>query len=247
LSFVPDPEQRAWRTLRRMKTRRARHPVRRYSQGEDLREEMRIKLSCVLSDRFGASGLRILRALAQGETDPKKLAARGDDRLKEQLVEALTGNVQAMQREWLKLYLEQLRWIDEPIEKLSGKIAEALKPHEEAVARRAEVPGFGPDSAPPVMAEVGVRARTFPSAGNSSGVGTCPGQNPSAEENHSRRSSQGNRSRRPVLAEAAPAAVQAKGSRWSSGVCCPAGAIRERLGRWPTGCAAGRGRFRYGG
>jgi transposase len=43
---------------------------------------MRIKLSCVLSDLFGASGLRILHALAEGETDPKKLAALGDDRLK---------------------------------------------------------------------------------------------------------------------------------------------------------------------
>ena len=101
LSFVPDAEQRNWRTVTRMKAGLARHRGRLYSQVECLLEEMRIKLSCVLSDLFGASGLRILRALAQGETDPKKLATLGDDRLKcteEQLVDALTGNPQATHR-----------------------------------------------------------------------------------------------------------------------------------------------------
>ena len=116
LSFVPDPEQRAWRTLTRMKTRLARHRAARlYSQVEDMLEEMRIKLCWVLSDLFGASGLGILQALAKGETDPKKLAALGDDRLKcsdEQLLDALTGNRQATHREMLGLYLDQLQWVD---------------------------------------------------------------------------------------------------------------------------------------
>jgi transposase len=61
LSFVPDPEQRSWRTMTRMKARLARHRGQLYSQVECLLEEMRLKLSCVLSDLFGASGLRILR------------------------------------------------------------------------------------------------------------------------------------------------------------------------------------------
>jgi hypothetical protein len=64
------------------------------SQIECLLEEMRIKVSIVVSDLLGSSGLRILHALANGETDAKSLALLGDDRLKcteEQLVEALTG------------------------------------------------------------------------------------------------------------------------------------------------------------
>ena len=220
LSFVPDPEQRAWRTLTRMKTRLARHRARLYSQVEDMLEEMRIKLCWVLSDLFGASGLGILQALAKGETDPKKLAALGDDRLKctdEQLLDALTGNRQATHREMLGLYLDQLQWVDPQRTKLSGLIAEALKPYPEVVARLAEVPGFGPDSAQQVMAEVGVRASSFPSAGDlASWVGTCPGENESAEENHSRRSPKGNRYMGRVRAEAAPAAVKAKGSHFQA-------------------------------
>ncbi|HSY97972.1 MAG TPA: transposase [Terriglobales bacterium] len=93
LSFVPDGEQRIWRSLTRMKVQLTRDRVRLQNQMECLLEEMRIKLSIVVSNLLGASGLRILHALAQGETDPKKLAELGDERLhctEEQLVDALT-------------------------------------------------------------------------------------------------------------------------------------------------------------
>ncbi len=82
-----------------------------------------------------------------------------------------------MHLELLTLYLQQLRLTDEQMEKLHRMIAETLKPHQEAVVRLAEVPGFGPDSAQQVIAEVGVQASTFPSAGHlASWVGTCPGR-----------------------------------------------------------------------
>jgi len=65
------------------------------------------------------------------------------------------------------------------------------------------------------MAEVGVQASTFPSAGHlASWVGTCPWQEESAEENYSRRSAKGNKYMRRVLAEVAQAAVTAKGSHF---------------------------------
>ena len=81
LSFVPGGEQRIWRNLTRMKLQLTRDRVRLQNQMECLLEEMRIKLSIVVSNLLGASGLRILRALAEGETDPKKLAELGDQRL----------------------------------------------------------------------------------------------------------------------------------------------------------------------
>ena len=94
LSFVPGGEQRSWRNLTRMNLQLTRDRVRLQNQIECLLEEMRIKLSIVVSDLLGASGLRILRALAAGETDPKQLAQLADKRLQctqEQLVDALTG------------------------------------------------------------------------------------------------------------------------------------------------------------
>ena len=220
LSFVPDEEQRTWRNMTRMKTQLRRDRVRLQSQMECLLEEMRIKLSSVVSDLLGASGLRILRALAQGETDAKKLALLGDDQLKcseEQLVDALTGRPQPMHREMLRLQLERLQLIDRQIEELNGLIAQAMKPHQEAVIRLAEVPGLGVDSAQQVIAEVGVQASTFPSAAElTSWVGTCPGKDESAEENHSSRSAKGNKYLRRVLNQSAHAAVKKKGSHFQA-------------------------------
>jgi len=220
LSFVPDGEQRIWRNLTRMKLQLTRDRVRIQSQIECLLEEMRIKLSIVVSDLLGSSGLRILHALANGETDAKSLALLGDDRLKcteEQLVEALTGRSHPMHGQMLALQLERLRLLDEQIAKLNSLIAQAMKPHQNAVIRLAEVPGLGIDSAQQVIAEVGVRASTFSSAAEfTSWVGTCPGKEESAEENSSSRSAKGNKYMRRVLNQAAHAAARSKGTHFQA-------------------------------
>jgi transposase len=197
LSFVPGGEQRTWRNMTRMKLQLTRDRVRLQNQMECLLEEMRIKLSIVVSNLLGASGIRILRALAKGETDPKQLAQLGDEQLQcteEQRVDALTGSAQPLHREMLALQLERLQLIDTQIAKLNGIIAQAMKPHQEAVMRLAEVPGLGVDSAQQIIAEVGEQASTFPSAAElTSWVGTCPGKDESAEQNHSSRSAKGNK------------------------------------------------------
>ena len=101
LSFVPDGEQRSWRNLTRMKLQLRRDRVRLQSQMECLLEEMRIKLSIVVSDLLGASGLRILHALAEGETNPKQLALLGDDRA---FLASLFGSLQ------LRTFFNLLVW-----------------------------------------------------------------------------------------------------------------------------------------
>jgi transposase len=107
--------------------------------------------------------------------------------------------------------------IDGQIAKLNGLIAQAMKPHQDAVIRLAEVPGLGVDSAQQVIAEVGVKASTFPSAAElTSWVGTCPGKDESAEENHSSRSAKGNKYLRRVLNQAAHAAVRKNGSHFQA-------------------------------
>jgi transposase len=216
LSFVPNGEQRIWRSMTRMKLQLTRDRVRLQNQMECLLEEMRIKLSIVVSNLLGASGLHILQALAQGETDPKKLAELGDERLhctEEQLVDALTGRVQPMHREMLSLQLQRLQLIDQQMAQLNVMIAQAMKAHQDAVIRLAEVPGLGADSAQQIIAEVGAQASTFPSAAEfTSWVGTCPGKEESAEQNRSSRSAKGNKYLRRVLNQAAHAAVMKKGS-----------------------------------
>lgn len=220
LSFVPDAEQRAWRTMTRGKHQLVRDRVRLHNQLEALLEEARIKLSSVITDLLGASGRRILHALAQGETDAAKLADLGNMRLqcsKQQLAEALCVRMEPMHRQILALFLERLELLDRQINNLNEMMASALKKHEDAVIRLAEVPGLGVDSAQQIIAETGVQAATFDSAAQlASWVGTCPGKQESAGHNQSSRCPKGNRFLRRVLAQAAQAAVKKKGSHFQA-------------------------------
>jgi transposase len=215
LSFVPDAEQRMWRTLTRSKQQLVRDRVRLQNQMEALLEEARIKLSGVLSNLLGVSGRRILTALSKGETDPIRLAELGDERLQcspEELADALRGSPEPIHLDVLKLFLKRLALLDEQIQILDSLAAEALKQHQQAVMRVAQMPGFGVDSAQQIIAEVGVDAASFASAGEfCSWAGTCPGSEESAEQNQSSRSPKGNRFVRRILTQAAQAAVKKKG------------------------------------
>ena len=220
LSFVSRWGTAYWRNLSRMKLQLVRDRVRLRSQIECLLEEMRIKLSVVVTDLLGSSGMRILHALAQGETDAKRLALLGDERLKcseEQLIEALTGRAHPAHAQMLMLQLERLGLLDEQITKLNSLLAQAMTPHQDAVIRLAEVPGLGIDSAQQVIAEVGVTAATFSSAAEfTSWVGTCPGREESAEKNSSSRSAKGNKYMRRLLNQAAHAAARSKGTHFQA-------------------------------
>jgi transposase len=218
LSFVPDAEQRLWRTVTRRKYQLTRVRVRLQNQLESLLEEAHIKLSSLVSDLLGASARRMLKALAEGETNPAALAALADRKLRatpEQLCDALGActELNSVYRRLLNMMLEELRLIDEQTGQLNQEMANLLRRHQDAVERLAEVPGLGVDSAHQIIAEVGATAATFPSAEQlSSWVGTCPGDEESAGVNYSHRSPKGNRHMRRLLNQTANAAVKTKGS-----------------------------------
>jgi transposase len=218
LSFVPDVEQRLWRTVMRRKYQLTRNRVQLQNRLECLLEEAHIKLSSFVSNLLGASARRMLKALADGETDPAALAALADRRLRATpapLCDALGActELNPVYRRLLKMMLEELRLIEEQIGQLDQEMASLLSRHQDAVQRLAEVPGLGVDSAQQIIAEVGAAAATFPSEKNlSSWVGACPGDNESAGVNYSHRSPKGNRNMRRLLNQSANAAVKAKGT-----------------------------------
>jgi transposase len=218
LSFVPAPEQRLWRTVTRKKNQLRRDRNRLQNQLEALLEEAHLKLSTFVSDLLGLSARRMLKAIAEGETNPAKLAALADKRLratKEQLCDALGActELNVVYRRLLSMALEELRLIDEQIKRLDQEMALLLQAHQDAVERLAEVPGLGVDSAQQIIAEVGPTAAAFPSAKClSSWVGVCPGSEETAGVNHNRRSPKGNRHMRRLLNQVANAGARAKGS-----------------------------------
>jgi transposase len=218
LSFVPDAEQRLWRTVTRRKYQLTRDHVRLQNQLESLLEETHIKLSSLVSDLLGVSARRMLKALADGETNPTALAALADQHLRAtpaQLCDALGActDLKPVYRRLLKMALEQLQFLEQQIGQLDQEMASLLSLHQHAVQRLAEVPGLGVDSAQQIIAEVGATAATFPSEKQlSSWVGACPGDDESAGVNYSHQSPKGNRPMRRILNQAANAAVKTKGS-----------------------------------
>ena len=218
LSFVPDPEQRLWRTVTRRKLQMTHLRVRMQNQLESLLEEAHIKLSSFVADLLGLSSRRMLQALVEGETDPAALAALADKRLRAtptELRDALGActDLSPVYRRLIKMALQELEFLEEQRGQLDQEIANLLRPHEDAVKRLAEVPGLGVDSAQQIIAEVGPAVATFPSDKQlCSWIGICPGDNESGGVNPSHRSPKGNRQMRRVLNQAANAAARTKGS-----------------------------------
>jgi uncharacterized protein YwqG len=152
LSFVPDAEQRLWRTLTRTRYQRTRDKVRLQNQLEALLEEAHIKLSSLVSDLLGASARRMLKALADGETDPAALAAMADQRLRAtpaQLHDALGActEINPVYRRLVKMTLDDLQFVEQQISQLDQEIASLLQRNQDAVERLAVVPGLGVDLA----------------------------------------------------------------------------------------------------
>jgi transposase len=91
------------------------------------------------------------------------------------LLDALSGSVSPLHRQVLALYLARLELVEAQMGTLEQLIGEAMQAHSEAIARLAELPGLGVDSAQQILAEIGPHQLA-------SWVGVCPGSHESAGE-----------------------------------------------------------------
>src|SRR5215813_2120516 len=131
LSFVPDVEQRLWRTVMRGKYQLTRNHTQVQNRLEGLLEEAHIKLSSLVSDLLGVSARRMLKGLADGETDPAALAALAHERLRatpEQLRDALGActELNPVYRRLVKMALAQLQLLEQQISQLDQELATLL-------------------------------------------------------------------------------------------------------------------------
>ena len=218
LSFIPNPEQRLWRMMTRSRYQLARDRARLRNHLEGFLEDCGIKLSSHLSNVLGLSGRKMLRALADGETNPAALAALANggvrasqDALADAL--AMATSLDAIRRQILNLFLERLKLLSDQMDALAKMAAASLSAHRDAVKRLSHVPGLGADSAQQIIAEVGPKAATFSSPEClASWVGCCPGREESAEVSKSDASPKGNSTMRRLLSQSANAAIKSKGS-----------------------------------
>jgi transposase len=219
-SFIPNQEQRQWRSLTRSRVHLQRMIVIVRNQVEGVLEQGGMKLTSVVTDSFGVSGWAILQQLAQGETDPEKLVkeARGALRKKQEpLREALAGKLDGVSRLRLKQSLQQVELLRRQIQELDEALVQALHQHLPILVRLMKLPGVDRVAAEQLLAEIGPTAAAFPSPAQlASWVGVCPGSRESAGVSYSSRSAKGNCYLRRLLCQIAWGAVHTNKSFFHS-------------------------------
>ena len=212
-SFIPPPEIRELRELTRYRTSLVREQAAVANRIQKLIESANIKLGQVATDVMGASGRAMLRALAQGETEPSKLADLARGQLKDKrpsLIRSLRGRLTTAQRFVLGELLARWGELEAAEARVIKEIDEQLKsPAHPQLARAREIldtiPGLGPRVVEVVMAEVGVQMRgIFPTDAHlASWAGLCPGNKASGGKRLSGRTRKGNTYLRAALVQAA--------------------------------------------
>lgn len=217
-SFIPPPEIRELRELTRYRESLVREQSAVANRIQKLIESGNIKLAQVATDALGASGRAMLWALARGETDPVKLAALAQGKLKEKrlaLERALHGRLTAAQRFVLGELLK--RWAE--LETADARVTQEIDQYLQArpkLARAREIldtiPGLGPRVGEVIVAEIGVEMKeVFPSDAHlASWAGICPGNKASGGKRLSGRTRQGNTYLRAALVQAAWGATMKK-------------------------------------
>jgi len=215
-SFVPPAPQRDLRDLTRHRAQLVGEHTRVANRVHKTLEDANVQLGDVASDILGVSGRAILHALADGQTDPRRLAelARGQLRQKiPQLCLALEGHLRDHHRFLLQRLLDHLKYLEDEIERFDQRVEESMGPFEEARQRVAALPGFGDRTAQNVLAEIGVNMGQFPSAAHlASWAGICSGNHESAGKRKGGKTRKGSRWLRQTLVQAAWAASRKKDS-----------------------------------
>ena len=190
-SFVPDAPTQALRALLRTRKQLVREQASHVQRLQKVLEDANLKLSSVLTDIMGVSGRAILDALVAGETDPDRLLALVDRRVKAEparLRAALTGRLIDCHRFLLRLHLRQIDTLTAALAEIDTEVARDLAPFHEAVRLLRSIPGVSDLSAEVIVAEIGTDMSRFPTAGHLvSWAGLCPRHDESAGKRRSTR------------------------------------------------------------
>ena len=190
-SFVPDTQTQELRTLLRTRKQLVREAASHIQRLQKTLEDANIKLDSVISDVMGKSGRAMIEAMIAGETNPVKLAAFADRRLKAspaQLSAALRGRVTKQHRFLLRLHLKQIDALEAAIADIDQEVEGDIAPFRAAVKQLSSIPGVKGLGAKVIVSEIGIDMSRFPSDGHLvSWAGICPRSDESAGKRRSTR------------------------------------------------------------
>ena len=183
-SFVPNSQTQELRALMRTRKQLVREAASHIQRVQKTLEDANIKLDSAISDIMGMSGRAMIEAMIAGETNPTKLAAFADRRLKAspaQLREALRGRVTKQHRFLLRLHLKQIDALEATIAEIDQQVEGDIAPFRARVKQLSSIPGVKALAGTVIVSEIGIDMNRFPSDGHLvSWAGICPRNDESA-------------------------------------------------------------------
>jgi transposase len=217
-SWMPAPELREVRDLTRYRMKTVQARTSEIQRLQKALETAGIKLGSVASEVTGVSGTAMIEALISGERRGAVLAdlAKGRMRTAGKLADlsmALTGRFTDHHALMCQMHLDRIRLFDRDTAGLEDKIMARTGGWQRELDLLQTIPGFGPVIARTWLAEIGPAPHQwFPSAAHlASWASLCPGNYISARKRKHGRTGDAGTYIKPILIQAAWAAVAAPG------------------------------------
>jgi transposase len=220
-SFIVGRKFRELREYTRYHKKLVQERARQINRIEKLLQVNGFKLSSVLSDITGASGLRLLRKLAEkgsvSLTDVRSALHGRVKKTPEEIESAINGQMKVTSRLLLEQMLTRLEACDAEIEQIYGMAASQTQEYRAQIDTLVRIPGLGEQSVIYVIAEISTDMSSFPTSGHiAAWAGLAPKDNKSAGKLRYSKTQKANIYVKSVLIECAWAAVRTRNTRLSN-------------------------------
>lgn len=210
-SYIPNRDQRELREITRYRQEVIEERARELNRIQAVLEGCNVKLSSVITDISGKSGMAILKAIVSGETDPVVLSELAEGRARDKIPEmqkSLQGRISEHQQKMLKHQLGHIESLTALIMDLDADIKKKTESINWAIEALDDMPGIGRKSAERILAETGVEMEHFQNESRfSSWAGLVPERKESAGKKISTRIRKGNKYLKATLVECARAGI----------------------------------------
>lgn len=219
-SFIPPKDIRDLRKLLTYKDSLIKNRTQVKNRIIKVLESANIKLASVLSNVFGVSGLKVVRLIAGGESNPNVLANVVDSQVRaprENIKKALTGRITEVDVQILVLLLSDFDYVEKQVKKVECEISNRTKKYDVQMELLKGIPGVSDNVAAVIIASAGIDMDQFPTDKHfASWGGLVPGNNESAGKKKSTRTREGFRMLKKTLVEAAWAVTHVKKTFFSA-------------------------------
>ena len=212
-SFIPPAKLRELRLIARQRQKLVGQLASEKNRLHQVLTDGGIRLGVVVSDVHGQSARAMVKALIQGAA-PHEVLPLASRRLKasrEELFDALQGDLTDSHRFVLDELMRHIEEIEARIARFDARLLEGLKEERNSLLLLQTLPGVDLIGAAMLLVEIGADMSVFGHADRlASWVGICPGNDESAGKRKSGRTRKGNPYVRRLLCEFAHAASRTR-------------------------------------